>query len=105
MRHWNSDSLALRSKKKSVLDYLHAVKKCLIEPLSVLCEVIEALLAANPDGAATQDGDEALPLHHAAEGAWASRAVVAEAPWSVAEWAVAPRFDIPQATVLVLVLG
>ena len=30
---------------------------------------------------------------------------VAEAPWSVAEWAVALRFDIPQATVLVLVFG
>ena len=24
---------------------------------------------------------------------------VAEAPWSVAEWAVAPRFDNPRATV------
>ena len=32
-------------------------------------------------------------------------ALVAEAPWSVAEWAVAPRFDNPRATVLVLVLG
>ena len=31
--------------------------------------------------------------------------MVAEAPWSVAEWAVAPRFDNPRATVLVLVLG
>ena len=31
--------------------------------------------------------------------------VVAEAPWSVAEWAVAPRFDNPRATVPVLVLG
>ena len=30
---------------------------------------------------------------------------VAEAPWSVAEWAVAPRFDHPRATVLVLVPG
>ena len=30
---------------------------------------------------------------------------VAEAPWSVAEWAVAPRFDNPRALVLVLVLG
>ena len=30
---------------------------------------------------------------------------VAEAPWSVAEWAVAPRFDNPRATVPVLVLG
>ena len=30
---------------------------------------------------------------------------VAEAPWSVAEWAVALRFDNPRATVLVLVLG
>ena len=29
---------------------------------------------------------------------------VAEAPWSVAEWAVAPRFDIPRATALVLLL-
>ena len=31
--------------------------------------------------------------------------LVAEAPWSVAEWAVAPRFDMPRATVLVLLLG
>ena len=30
---------------------------------------------------------------------------VAEAPWSVAEWAVALRFDHPRATVLVLLLG
>ena len=30
---------------------------------------------------------------------------VAEAPWSVAEWAVALRFDNPRATLLVLVLG
>ena len=30
---------------------------------------------------------------------------VAEAPWSVAEWAVALRFDNPRATVPVLVLG
>ena len=30
---------------------------------------------------------------------------VAEAPWSVAEWAVAPRFDNPRATVLVLLVG
>ena len=30
---------------------------------------------------------------------------VAEAPWSVAERAVAPRFDNPRATVPVLVLG
>ena len=30
---------------------------------------------------------------------------VAEAPWSVAEWAVAPRFDKPRATALVLLLG
>ena len=31
--------------------------------------------------------------------------LVAEAPWSVAEWAVAPRFDHPRAIVLVLLLG
>ena len=31
--------------------------------------------------------------------------LVAEAPWSVAEWAVALRFDHPRATVLVLLLG
>ena len=31
--------------------------------------------------------------------------LVAEAPWSVAEWAVALRFDNPRASVLVLVLG
>ena len=30
---------------------------------------------------------------------------VAEAPWSVAKWAVAPRLDNPRATVLVLLLG
>ena len=30
---------------------------------------------------------------------------VAEAPWSVAEWAVARGSDSPRATVLVLVLG
>ena len=30
---------------------------------------------------------------------------VAEAPWSVAEWAVALRFDNPRATVLVLLLS
>ena len=30
---------------------------------------------------------------------------VAETPWRVAEWAVAPRFDHPRAAVLVLVLG
>ena len=30
---------------------------------------------------------------------------VSEAPWSVAEWAVALRFDNPRATVRVLVLG
>ena len=30
---------------------------------------------------------------------------VAEAPWSVAEWSVALRFDNPRATVLVLLLG
>ena len=30
---------------------------------------------------------------------------VAEAPWSVAEWVVAPRFDNPRGTVLVLVFG
>ena len=35
----------------------------------------------------------------------AARAKVAEAPWSVAEWAVAPRFDNPRDTVPVLVLG
>ena len=32
-------------------------------------------------------------------------AKVAEAPWSVAEWAVALRFDNPRATVLLLVFG
>ena len=33
------------------------------------------------------------------------KAKVAEAPWSVAEWAVALRFDNPRAAVLVMVLG
>ena len=33
----------------------------------------------------------------------AVEAVVAEAPWSEAEWAVALRFDNPRATVLVRV--
>ena len=32
-------------------------------------------------------------------------AKVAEAPWSEAEWGVAPRFDHPRATVPVLLLG
>ena len=40
-----------------------------------------------------------------AGGAGGPPGAVAEAPWSVAEWAVAPRFDNPRATVLVLVLG
>ena len=31
--------------------------------------------------------------------------LVAEAPWSVAEWAVALRFDNPRATALVRLLG
>ena len=35
----------------------------------------------------------------------APESVVAEAPWSVAEWAVALRFDNPRATVLVLLLS
>ena len=35
---------------------------------------------------------------------WLDNAV-AEAPWSVAEWAVALGFDNPQATVPVLLLG
>ena len=40
------------------------------------------------------------------EGGQRARAAeVAEAPWSVAEWAVALRFDNPRATVLVLLLG
>ena len=30
---------------------------------------------------------------------------VAEAPWSVAEWAVALRFDNPRAVIPVLLLG
>ena len=36
---------------------------------------------------------------------WDKAELVAEAPWSVAEWAVALRFDNPRATVLVLLLG
>ena len=46
-------------------------------------------------------GFVALPARHALIGGHD----VAEAPWSVAEWAVALRFDNPRATVLVLVLG
>ena len=46
-----------------------------------------------------------LPLRDACSGALVLQRVVAEAPWSVAEWAVALRFDIPRATVPVLVLG
>ena len=33
------------------------------------------------------------------------RKVAESQPWSVAEWAVAPRFDNPRATVPVLLLG
>ena len=33
------------------------------------------------------------------------RHVAESQPWSVAEWAGAPRFDHPRATVVVLVLG
>ena len=44
-----------------------------------------------------------------AEAAWrqavAAASEVAEAPWSVAEWAVALGFDTPRATVLVLFLS
>ena len=47
-------------------------------------------------------GNPRDPQHAAA---WLTVDPVAEAPWSVAEWAVAPRFDIPRATVLVLLLG
>ena len=48
-----------------------------------------------------------VPLVPEETGRGAAKAAkaVAEAPWSVAEWAVAPRFDHPRATVLVLVLG
>ena len=35
----------------------------------------------------------------------AGLADVAEAPWSVAEWAVAPRFDSPRASASVLLFG
>ena len=35
----------------------------------------------------------------------AKKAVAESQPWSVADWAVAPRSDNPRATVLVLVLG
>ena len=41
----------------------------------------------------------------APEAITAVAAPVAEAPWSVAEWAVALRFDNPRATVLVLFFG
>ena len=34
-----------------------------------------------------------------------TKEVAESQPWSVAEWAVAPRFDNPRATGLVLVLG
>ena len=46
----------------------------------------------------------ALPRRHAARRRTPASAV-AEAPWSVAEWAVALRFDNPRATVLVLLLS
>ena len=42
---------------------------------------------------------------HLAVGIRSSAWPVAEAPLSVAEWAVALRFDIPRATVLVRLLG
>ena len=47
-----------------------------------------------------QDSDSSPPLSLSV-----SSSTVAEAPWSVAEWAVALRFDHPRATVLVLLLG
>ena len=44
----------------------------------------------------------ARAAEHRVEQADAHGAHVAEAPWSVAEWAVAPRFHKPRATVLLL---
>ena len=80
-------SYTLHIVSKSVLDPLDSVKKCLIDSLSVLFEV------------------EALCIPAKAVRDMLAAPEVAEAPWSEAEWAVAPRFDNPRATVLVLVLG
>ena len=63
-----------------------------------LCTLNYALYAEDP----TCDSTASLPTVFAVD---TFRVAVAEAPWSVAEWAVALRFDNPRTTALVLVLG
>ena len=71
-------------------------------PLSVLSEVISEDRSKGRIGLSTRTIEKAL----AQRGDMiANPAKVAEAPWSVAEWAVAPRFNNPRATVPVLLLG
>ena len=63
-------------------------------------QVIAKIRAGQYSLAGAEEDDGAAPVAkpHVA-------LLVAEAPWSVAGWAVALRFDIPRATVLVLGLG
>ena len=59
-----------------------------------------------PLGCSACPPDSDLPAGFALmAGGWVAHAAVAEARWSVAEWAVALRFDNPRATVPVPVLG
>ena len=70
-------------------------------PLSVLSQV-------ETNGAETHKKcgvETLLAWRHVAGTDYILVLTVAEAPWSVAEWAVALRFDHPRATVLVLSLG
>ena len=71
-------------------------------PLSVLCEVTSTDTEDRTFGFAGPRGGF---LGFTVPAGYSGPMEVAEAPWSVAEWAVAPRFDHPRATVLVLVLG
>ena len=70
---------------KSVLHALYSVQKYLIDSLSVLFEVVEGVLGA------TQQRAELVAESQPGSGR--------------REWAVALRFYIPRATVLVLLLG
>ena len=82
-------SYTLHVASKSILDTPDSVTKCLIDSLSVLFEVLAAL------DALVLTSNEDRPRIEVAE----------SQPWSVAEWAVALRFDNPRATVQVLLLG
>ena len=74
-------------------------EKCLIDALSVLSEVAEVR-----EKKERRRKFSVFKSGSTSEAAEMEAAVVAEAPWSVAEWAVALRFDHPRATVLVLLL-